>query len=69
MPGQIGNAAIAGHRTTHGAPFYNVNELAPGDKIMVQTLAGKYTYVVYKHAVRGEADRLLRRRQHQGRAS
>jgi sortase A len=48
LPGQIGNAAIAGHRTTHGAPFYNVNELAPGDKIFVQTLAGRYTYVVYK---------------------
>jgi sortase A len=48
LPGQIGNAAIAGHRTTHGAPFYNVNELAPGDDIIVQTLAGKYTYVVTK---------------------
>jgi len=48
LPGQIGNAAIAGHRTTHGAPFFRVNELAPGDKIVVQTLAGKYTYVVYK---------------------
>jgi len=48
LPGQIGNAAIAGHRTTHGAPFYNVNELAPGDKIIIQTFAGKYTYVVYK---------------------
>ena len=48
LPGQIGNAAIAGHRTTHGAPFYNVNELAPGDKILIQTFAGSYTYVVYK---------------------
>lgn len=48
LPGQIGNAAIAGHRTTHGAPFYDVNELAPGDRIIVQTYAGKYTYVVYK---------------------
>jgi len=48
LPGQLGNAAIAGHRTTHGAPFYNVNELAPGDKIFIQTYAGKYTYVVYK---------------------
>jgi sortase A len=48
LPGQIGNAAIAGHRTTHGAPFFRVNELAPGDKINIQTLAGKYTYVVYK---------------------
>ena len=48
LPGQIGNAAIAGHRTTHGAPFFRVNELAPGDKIVIKTLAGTYTYVVYK---------------------
>ena len=27
LPGQIGNAAIAGHRTTHGAPFCHVDEL------------------------------------------
>jgi sortase A len=48
LPGQIGNAAIAGHRTTHGAPFFNVNELAPGDKIQIRTFAGSYTYVVDK---------------------
>jgi sortase A len=46
LPGQVGNAAIAGHRTTHGAPFFRVNELNPGDKIHITTLAGKYTYVV-----------------------
>ena len=28
LPGQIGNAAIAGHRTTYGAPFFRVDELA-----------------------------------------
>ena len=30
LPGQIGNAAIAGHRTTHGAPFFRLNELDAG---------------------------------------
>ena len=35
LPGQIGNAAIAGHRTTHGAPFYRINELAKGDRIKI----------------------------------
>ncbi|HET6811778.1 MAG TPA: class E sortase [Acidimicrobiales bacterium] len=40
LPGQPGNAAIAGHRTTYGAPFYNLNELVPGDHIMIQTLTG-----------------------------
>jgi sortase A len=51
LPGQIGNAAIAGHRTTHGAPFFRVNELAPGDQIHITTFAGSYTYVVYKQLV------------------
>jgi sortase A len=46
LPGQIGNAAIAGHRTTHGAPFFHVDALAPGDHIQIRTFAGTYTYVV-----------------------
>ena len=46
LPGQIGNAAIAGHRTTHGAPFFRVNELGPGDKIDITTLTGHYVYEV-----------------------
>jgi sortase A len=46
LPGQIGNAAIAGHRTTHGAPFFRVNELVKGDRIGITTLAGHYVYVV-----------------------
>ena len=32
MPGQAGNVAVAGHRTTHGAPFNRCcAELAVGD--------------------------------------
>jgi len=37
LPGQAGNAAIAGHRTTYGAPFYRLNELKPGDDIIIST--------------------------------
>src|SRR5207248_9969524 len=37
MPGQKGNAAIAGHRTTYGHPFYDLDSLKPGDKIFVTT--------------------------------
>ena len=33
LPGQEGNAAIAGHRTTYGAPFHRLDELKPGDEI------------------------------------
>ena len=46
LPGQIGNAAIAGHRTTHGAPFYRLNELTKGDRIKITTLAGTFIYAV-----------------------
>jgi sortase A len=46
MPGQPGNAAIAGHRTTYGAPFYRVNELHAGDDIYVTTVQGKFHYSV-----------------------
>jgi sortase A len=46
MPGQAGNAAIAGHRTTFKAPFNRIDELAPGDTISVETLQGTFTYEV-----------------------
>ena len=46
MPGQLGNAAIAGHRTTHGQPFFRLDELKPGDLIRVETLAGTFVYAV-----------------------
>jgi len=46
MPGQLGNSAIAGHRTTYGAPFGDLDELQPGDLIQVSTLAGEFTYSV-----------------------
>lgn len=44
MPGEIGNFAVAAHRTTHGAPFKQIASLRVGDKIYVQTADGYYTY-------------------------
>jgi sortase A len=44
LPGQDGNAAIAGHRTTYGAPFYSLNELKVGDPISLTDTAG-HTFV------------------------
>ena len=46
MPGQLGNAAIAGHRTTYGEPFGDLNELQPGDLITTITPPGTFTYSV-----------------------
>lgn len=46
MPGQPGNAAIAGHRTTYGAPFFRLDELQAGDPIFVTTRQGRFEYTV-----------------------
>jgi sortase A len=46
LPGQPGNAAIAGHRTTYGAPFNRVDELEHGDEILVTTQQGSFRYTV-----------------------
>ena len=46
IPGQAGNAAIAGHRTTYGAPFGEVDKLLPGDQIIITTIQGEFIYEV-----------------------
>lgn len=51
LPGQLGNAAIAGHRTTYGAPFNRLDELNTGDRIEVRTLFGTYHYGVTEKLV------------------
>ena len=44
MPGELGNFALAAHRTTWGAPFKQIADLRIGDKLYVQTPDGWYTY-------------------------
>ena len=46
MPGHEGNSAIAGHRTTYGAPFRNIDQLEPGDRIELRMPYGRFTYRV-----------------------
>ena len=48
LPCDEGNVAIAGHRTTYGKPFANVDRLAPGDTIILQTPIGDCTYEIDK---------------------
>jgi sortase A len=45
-PGQQGNAAIAGHRTTYGQPFHELDQLEPGDEVVVTTIQGRFVYEV-----------------------
>lgn len=46
LPGQPGNSSIAGHRTTYGAPFFRLDEMKPGDPILVSTVQGAFRYEV-----------------------
>jgi sortase A len=46
LPGEEGNVAIAGHRTTYGKPFANLDRLNPGDEIVLQTPIGQHVYKV-----------------------
>jgi sortase A len=46
LPGEGGNVVIAGHRTTHRAPFWSIDTLVPGDQIMLQTRRGTFLYRV-----------------------
>jgi sortase A len=44
FPGQEGNVAIAGHRTTYLHPFGDVDQLSAGDEITLTTVQGTFTY-------------------------
>ena len=57
LPGQLGNAAIAGHRTTYGAPFFDVDQLEPGDEIITTLLNGdRFVYEVTSTQVVSASD-------------
>ncbi len=52
MPGEDGNFAIAGHRTTYGAPFYDLDQAQPGDEIHVTDRSGtRWVYEVVEQVV------------------
>jgi LPXTG-site transpeptidase (sortase) family protein len=46
MPGERGNVAIAGHRVGRGSPFLDLDELAAGDPLVVETREAWYVYRV-----------------------
>ncbi len=52
LPGTIGNAAIAGHRTTYLHPFMNVDKLEPGDDIIIHdAVGGVFDYQMFKQLI------------------
>ena len=43
-PGRVGNYALAAHRVTHGEPLRRMEELRPGDRVVVETVDATYVY-------------------------
>lgn len=51
LPGQMGNVAIAGHRTTYGSPFHDIDQMRNGDKITITTTYGTFVYTMIDHKI------------------
>jgi sortase A len=51
LPGVDRTMAIAGHRTTFGAPFRHIDSLRQGDSITVAMPYGTFHYKVFKHEI------------------
>jgi sortase A len=56
MPGQEGNTAIAGHRTTYGAPFRKIDELRRGEPVNVDMPDGRFVYRVQRTKIVDDQD-------------
>jgi sortase A len=48
LPCEVGNVAIAGHRTTFGKPFVDIDRLKTGDTIELNTPVGGCVYEISK---------------------
>jgi sortase A len=46
LPGQVGNLVVAGHRTTYGGPFRDLDQLVEGDQVSFAGDEGTFTYEV-----------------------
>jgi len=45
LPGELGNFALASHRSAYGGAFHNIHQLVVGDAIYVETVDGWYKYI------------------------
>ena len=45
-PGEVGNFAVAGHRTTYGRPFHDIDRLRDGDRVIVETKPRVFVYEI-----------------------
>ncbi|HEX2071106.1 MAG TPA: class E sortase [Thermoleophilaceae bacterium] len=61
LPGERGTSAIAGHRTTYGAPFRELDDLDPGDRIAVELPGERIAYRVERVGIVDDSDRSVLR--------
>jgi sortase A len=62
LPGERGTAAIAGHRTTYGAPFRRLDDLRPGQPVAVDLPYGRFVYRVERIRIVDDQDLSVLRR-------
>jgi sortase A len=56
LPGEPGTTAIAGHRTTYGAPFRNIDQLKRGQRIVIDMPDGRFVYRVERTKIVDDQD-------------
>jgi sortase A len=62
LPGERGTAAIAGHRTTYGAPFRRLDDLRRGQPVAVDLPYGRFVYRVERIRIVDDQDLSVLRR-------
>ncbi|HSG12807.1 MAG TPA: class E sortase [Gaiellaceae bacterium] len=56
MPGERELVYIAGHRTTYGAPFADIDALKAGDTVLLELPYASFEYVVTRHRIVDDND-------------
>jgi sortase A len=56
LPGEPGTTAIAGHRTTYGAPFRRIDQLKGGRRITIDMPDGRFVYRVERTKIVDDQD-------------
>ena len=56
LPGEPGNFALAGHRTTYGEPFTAFDQLEPGDEVIVRAGEQQFVYTLVRDTIVDPSD-------------
>jgi sortase A len=55
-PGELGNMVLSGHDDVYGSLFKDLDQLKPGNEIIVTTQLNTFTYVVQTHEIVGPTE-------------